>query len=117
MEDFNLNGWLDDTAQMIANELRDTDPNEYGDAFYEMLHEEVDRAVIYYSPAMAIIREVGFFNGYKDHELAPFDNISQIAYAGLYDEAISRMDAIVHDGEKFIRVITGDRFEEFSANE
>lgn len=117
MRDFNLNQWLEDTAQMIADELKDTDPNEYVDAFWDLLHQEIDRAVIYYADAVAIVSELGFFNGYKSHELAPFDNISQIAYAGLYDEASEKMEPKVMDDIKTVLVEIHGTTEEIKGKE
>ena len=110
MKEFNLNKWLEETAQMIADELREADPNEYVDGFYELLHQEIDRAVIYYSDAVAIIYELGFYSDYDKSDFAPFKNISQIAFAGLYETACERMEPNVTDLGKGIRVVDGDTF-------
>lgn len=106
MKDFDLNTWLFDTAQSIADELKDADENEHGDRFYELLNEEIERAVIYYSDAVAIVSACQFFSGYDEHEMAPFKNMSQIAFAGLYDEASEKMQLKENDGTNCVELTT-----------
>ena len=84
---FNLNTWITDTAELIAEELKDANESDFEDRFYELLHQEVDTAVIYYTDAVAIILELGAFSGYEESEFYPFNNISQIAYAALLEAA------------------------------
>lgn len=117
MKEFNLNQWLEDTAQMIADELHEADPNEYVDGFYELLHQEIDRAVIYYSDAVAIIYELGFYSDYDQSEFAPFKNISQIAFAGLYEHACDHMEPKVIDNKKGVLIRRGETSETITAKE
>ena len=117
MKEFNLNQWIEETAQMIADELREADPNEYVDGFFELLHQEIDRAVIYYSDAVAIIYELGFYSDYDESEFAPFKNISQIAFAGLYETACERMEPKVTDSIKTVLIRRDETNETITAKE
>lgn len=117
MKEFNLNQWLEETAQMIADELREADPNEYVDGFFELLHQEIDRAVIYYADAVAIIYELGFYSDYDKSDFAPFKNISQIAFAGLYETACERMEPKVTNEIKTVLIRDGETSETITAKE
>lgn len=117
MKEFNLNQWLEDTAQTIADELHEADPNEYVDLFLEQLHQEVDRAVIYYSDAVAIIYALGYYSGYDESDFAPFKNISQIAFAGLYEHACDHMEPKVIDDKKGVLIRRGESSETLTAKE
>ena len=117
MKEFNLNQWLEETAQMIADELHETDPSEYVDGFFELLHQEIDRAVIYYSDAVAIIYELGFYSDYDQSDFAPFKNISQIAFAGLYETACERLEPKVVNEIKTVLIHHGETSETITAKQ
>lgn len=60
---------------------------EYGEDSYDAVMTWIDNQVIYYSDAAEIVMVTGYYTGYQDSEFAPFDNISQLAYAALMELA------------------------------
>lgn len=60
---------------------------EYGEDETDALYQFIDNRVIYFGEAAEIVKETGFWSGWSDSEYAPFDNISQVAYAALVELA------------------------------
>lgn len=104
MKEFNPHVWLDDTVELIKENLNDANENDFEERFNTILEQEIDTAVIYYTDAVAIILALGVFNGYEDSEFFPFTNISQIAYAGLYEWAHERISPVWVDDKKGVSI-------------
>ena len=56
----------------------DGDPN---DAVYAL----IDNEVTYYGDSVNIVASLGYFSNYQQNQFYPFRNISELAYAALYD--------------------------------
>ena len=55
------------------------------DQFYDLLHEEIDNMVIYNSDSHRIVDDLNY-DVFQEHDVfGRADNISQAAYAALYD--------------------------------
>jgi len=64
----------------------------YEDEITERLFHLFENLVIYYSDAAEIVAELGYYNGWEDLQLLGGElpnNISQLAYAVIYEEAIN----------------------------
>jgi hypothetical protein len=97
-KEFDAYKWLNEVAEEFTAELQKVEANEVEDQYWSLLHNELDRAVIYYSDAVAIINAIGFFSGYDENEYYPFKNISQLAYAGLYEYASEKLELKTEGG-------------------
>ncbi len=67
------------------------------DDFFDFFHEWIDNQIIYYSDCEAILESNSEYN-YNEHELwGRPENISQAAYACLYDYIMDHPDTITFD--------------------
>ena len=87
MKEFSPMGFIQDVKEVFI-ENPDMD-------IMDIVHEEIDRAVIYYSDAMEIIKVLNFYD-WKDtlsaHEFGEINNISHLAYIALYDFVVDNLD-------------------------
>lgn len=87
MEKFSPEGFLKDVKELaIENPEMD---------IMEIIHEEIDRAVIYYSDAMEIVYVLNFYSWgdtLSAHEFGEIKNISHLAYIALYDYAVDNLE-------------------------
>jgi hypothetical protein len=58
---------------------------EYGDDEMDAVYQLIDNEVIYNYQAAQIVMELAYYSGWSDSEYAPFDNISQLAFAALVE--------------------------------
>lgn len=61
------------------------------DQAWEWIHQSIDSAVIYYADCFEIVRELGFTD-WEGNEFGPITNISQAAYAALYEHVNENID-------------------------
>jgi hypothetical protein len=83
MRTFNQYGFLEDLRDLIKEE----NPSDV----WEFIHEEIDRAVIYYADCFAIVQEL-FVTDWKDNEFGEITNIQQLAYTALYDLVVDNIE-------------------------
>jgi len=77
--------WFND----IIDRLKDNDLKELihmdQDDFHDILHQEIDNMVIYNSESQRIVDDLNY-DVFQEHDVfGRADNISQAAYAALYD--------------------------------
>ncbi len=61
------------------------------DQAWDWIHQSIDSAVIYYADCFEIVRELGFTD-WEGNEFGPITNISQAAYAALYEHVNENID-------------------------
>ena len=84
-EDFNENAW---------NDFHGGDINT-DDDFYEYMYQYIENAIIYYKDCDAILENNSDYH-YHEHDLwGRPDNITQAAYACLYDYLTENDDTVV----------------------
>ena len=84
-EDFNENAW---------NDFHNGDINT-DDDFYDYMHQYIENAIIYYKDCDAILENNSDYH-YHEHDLwGRPDNITQAAYACLYDYLTENDDTVV----------------------
>ena len=84
-EDFNENAW---------NDFHGGDINT-DDDFYDYMHQYIENAIIYHKDCDAILENNSDYH-YHEHDLwGRPDNISQAAYACLYDYLTENDDTVV----------------------
>ena len=84
-EDFNENAW---------NDFHGGDINT-DDDFYDYMHQYIENAIIYYKDCDAILENNSDYH-YHEHDLwGRPDNITQAAYACLYDYLTENDDTVV----------------------
>ena len=85
MKRFNTYGFLED--------LKDTIKESGAEDIWEIIHQEIDNAVIYYADCFAIVQEL-FVTDWKDHEFGEITNIQQLAYTALYDYVTDNLEIV-----------------------
>jgi len=82
MDTFNKYVFLDDLKETIEQEFATETPE---DGVTDIIHREVDNAVIYYSQCYQIIAECGVTD-FENHDIfGTPTNIQQLAYIALFD--------------------------------
>ena len=72
--------WYND----IIDRLKDNEVTDQDD-FYDVLHQAIDNMVIYNSESQRIVDDLNY-DVFQEHDVfGRADNISQAAYAALYD--------------------------------
>jgi len=92
---FNKYKWLEEQTESLVEYIKydHENGNETDlDSLQDKLHIDLDTDVIYYSHCWDICKELAFPCEWDTHELAPFNNVSQLAYAALYDWAMEKID-------------------------
>ena len=83
MANFNKYDFLED--------LKDTiEQSDSGDV-WDLIHQEIDNAVIYYSDCFAILQEL-HFTDWKDNEFGEVTNITQLAFIALYEFVVDNLE-------------------------
>ena len=85
MKTFNTYGFLED--------LKDTIKESGAEDIWEIIHQEIDNAVIYYADCFAIVQEL-FVTDWKDHEFGEITNITQLAYTALHDYVSDNLEIL-----------------------
>lgn len=86
---FNKYLWLNEQIESLKEYIR-TSEDVTVDDLYEQLHIDIDNDVIYYSNCFDIIKGLGFTD-FKDTEFQ-VTNVSEAAYAALYEYAMENID-------------------------
>ncbi len=85
MKTFNTYGFLED--------LKDTIKESGAEDIWEIIHQEIDNAVIYYADCFAIVQEL-FVTDWKGNEFGEITNIQQLAYTALYDYVTDNLEIV-----------------------
>lgn len=89
-----LNSLQEDFNNEVWNDFHGGEINSHDD-FYEYLHNYIDTAVIYYNNCNAILEDNSDYH-YLEHDLfSRPNNITQAAYACLYDYLTEHDDTVV----------------------
>lgn len=70
--------------QATINFHKDADP-------WDLVHQEIDNACIYYKDCFDIVREL-HYTDWKDNEFGEITNIQQLAYIALYEYAVDNLE-------------------------
>ena len=76
MKTFNEYAFLEDLKTIIKEE----NPTDV----WELIHEEIERECIYYADCFEIVRAL-HITDWKDNEFGEITNITQLAFAALYE--------------------------------
>tara|TARA_R110001606_G_C14962406_1_gene602041 strand:+ start:194 stop:505 length:312 start_codon:yes stop_codon:yes gene_type:complete len=68
----------------FLEELEDSIKSEQPEDVWEMIHQEIDSAVIYYSDCFDIIKALSY-TSWEDNEFGEINNITQLAFTALYE--------------------------------
>jgi len=90
MERFNKYQFVADLEAELLEAVA-SDQIEDIDQIVEWIHQSIDNAVIYCSDCFEIVRELGFTD-WEGNEFGPITNISQAAYAALYEHVNENID-------------------------
>ena len=88
---FNQYKWLEEQKQSLREYLTN-DPEATYDDLHDQLLADIDNDCIYYHNCWDICKQIAPSNGWDDLEFAPITNISQLAYAALYEFATDNLD-------------------------
>jgi hypothetical protein len=92
---FNKYKWIEETEQLLKEYILESIKNDHsvdaGD-LAEQLNNEIDNDVIYYNDCWDICKEIAPNYDWDKMELAPITNISQLAFAALYEYAYQNID-------------------------
>jgi len=90
MERFNKYQFVADLEVELLEAVA-SDQLKSTDQVWDWIHQSIDCAVIYYADCFDIVRELGFTD-WEHAEFAPITNISQAAYAALYEHVNENID-------------------------
>ena len=90
MERFNKYQFVADLEAELL-EAVSSEQIEDTDQVWDWIHQSIDSAVIYYADCFEIVRELGFTD-WEGNEFGPITNISQAAYAALYEHVNENID-------------------------
>ena len=90
MERFNKYQFVADLEAELLEAVV-SDQIEDIDQIVDWIHQSIDNAVIYYADCFEIVRELGFTD-WEGNEFGPITNISQAAYAALYEHVNENID-------------------------
>lgn len=90
MERFNKYQFVADLEAELLEAVA-SDQIEDIDQIVDWIHQSIDNAVIYYADCFDIVRELGFTD-WEGNEFGPITNISQAAYAALYEHVNENID-------------------------
>jgi len=95
METFNKYQFIDELNKVIIEEIENGNCQSSED-YYTLMHEEIDRACIYYADCFDICKELNAtdFTIYDDR----ITSINELAYHALYEYSINEMDVNQFDG-------------------
>jgi hypothetical protein len=102
---FNKYQWLEEQTKSLNEYLKFNKENgnqtDY-DELFEQLLQEIDNDCIYYSNCWDICKQLAPVDEWDKMELAPITNISQLAYAALYEFATDNINIqeILDGGEE-----------------
>lgn len=83
MSTFKVNDFMEDLKVTIEQ-------SEGGDV-WDIVHQEIDNACIYYSDCFAIVTRLGMTD-WKDNEFGEITNISQLAFVSLYEYVVDNLE-------------------------
>jgi hypothetical protein len=92
---FNKYKWIEETEQLLKEYILESIKNDHSvDAsdLAEQLNNEIDNDVIYYNHCWDICKGIAPNSEWDKMELAPITNISQLAFAALYEYAYQNIN-------------------------
>lgn len=89
METFNKYQFIEDLENLIINEIK-LGNCEDSDDYYTLMHEEIDRACIYYADCFDICKELNATD-FTEYD-AQINSISDLAYYALYQYTMNEMN-------------------------
>jgi hypothetical protein len=98
---FNKYQWLEEQKKSLREYLANEPEATYDDLYDHML-SDIDNDCIYYTNCWDICKQLAPVDEWDKMELAPITNISQLAYAALYEFATDNIDIedILEGGEE-----------------
>lgn len=78
---------VDDFIEDLKDTIKENDTVDV----WDLVHEEIDNACIYYTDCFAIVTELNMTD-WKDNEFGDVTNIQQLAYIALYDYVVDNLE-------------------------
>jgi hypothetical protein len=91
MMGFNKYKWLEEQTDSL-NEYLMHEPEATYDDLHDHLMSDIDNDCIYYNNCWDICKELAPCNDWDTMELGPITNLTQLAYASLYEYATDNLD-------------------------
>lgn len=92
---FNKYKWLEEQTESLIEYIKEDHKNGNRtdlDSLQEKLHIDLDTEVIYYNHCWDICKELASPCEWDLSEWGPINNVSQLAYAALYEWAMQKID-------------------------
>lgn len=92
---FNKYKWLEEQTDSLVEYIKydHENGNETDlDSLQDKLHIDLDTEVIYYNHCWDICKELALPCEWDTSDFAPINNVSQLAYAALYEWAMEKID-------------------------
>ena len=92
---FNKYKWLEEQTDSLVEYIKYDHENGNQtdlDSLQDKLHTDLDTEVIYYSHCWDICKELAQAYEWDTSDFAPINNVSQLAYAALYEWAMEKID-------------------------
>ena len=92
---FNKYKWLEEQTESLVEYIKYDHENGNQtdlDSIQDKLHTDLDTEVIYYNHCWDICKELASPCEWDTSDFAPINNVSQLAYAALYEWAMEKID-------------------------
>ena len=92
---FNKYKWLEEQTDSLVEYIKydhDNGNQTDLDSLQDKLHIDLDTEVIYYNHCWDICKELALPCEWDTSDFAPINNVSQLAYAALYEWAMEKID-------------------------